>query len=81
MKTVFKEFLNQILLAVVIVLLSIVANNYLSSTTLNSYQNGMTQATESIRRDVLGKLTANGEVTIPITESESVTLVKKEGEK
>lgn len=77
MKNILKEFLNQILLAVLIVLLSIVANNYMNSATLTSYQNGMFQATQSIRTDLLGKLTANGEVTIPITETESVTLVKK----
>lgn len=81
MKTVLKEFLNQILLAVLIVLLFIVANYYMNSAATTSYQNGMVQATESIRNDLLGKLTANGEVTIPITETESVTLVKKKDAK
>lgn len=81
MKKFFKEFLSQILLAILIVLLSYVANSYVKSSEAGNYQNGATQATISIRNDLLGKLKANGEVTIPISETESVTLVDKKGKK
>lgn len=81
MKKVLKEFLNQILVAILIVVLSYVANSYVESVKTNSYQTGAAQATVSIRNDLLGKLKANGEVTIPTSETESVTLIDKKSKK